>query len=1195
MDYTKAKNTVRKVLVNKYFIIPVAALLLYTIAGFLVAPLLIRWYIPRYVKNNLHSQATLDKVRINPFLLTFDARGFSLVQGSEPPTLEFQRLFLDFEAVSLFRWAAVFRKISLDKPMLHLIIEPDGKTNLEQLAPASQEPAKAPKTKSKPLRMLLQNITVQGGRVAITDRRQRKPADLDLQPIDLELKDLATIEKYNGTYLFTASTPDGETLRVEGQADLEPLRLSGKLALGNIKTSTLWEFDRDSLNLEQPGGSLNITGSYLLDASKTPMQISLEELRIALSDLSLKLAGANKDFFDLKKAEFNAPRFDLVQKILEIDKLSLEDGAVDVLINESGISNMQQIARSAPVAKKAPPTAGPTEPASEPAPEGKVPEAASPNAEPAKTSTESAQVSAPESHPFTLQAKSIELKNIALSLDDSAMKTPIKAGISGIDLNFKAEIREVAKQMNVSLKEISTQLKSLSISGAGASEPQFAAERLTIGGGDFDLANHSITVSTIALNNGHLDVTRNREGRINWIDMLESKSSAGKTEESPTPAAAATPWKYLIKTFEVDDFSSKLSDLAAAQDKPLYSLQAFNAKLTDIDGKSPTSFTVGFQVEQGGTATITGKVQPSVPSVEADIDVAGLVLTPVQPYLEPFITLTLKSAAVSTHGSLRYGVPDSKTKLSYQGAFGIDAFALAAATPGQPYISFDKLATGKLNLTLEPNKLETGEITLKKPAGELIIEPDKTVNLAKIFKTPESKEKNQPPAKPATKGSNEAFPFHLGNVVVQNGYLVFADRSLKPNFMAKIHSMKGTVGGLSSSADSIAKISLEGTVNQYGLARIKGETSIYDFKHSTDIDMIFRNIEMTAMSPYSGRFAGRDIKSGKLSADLKYRIQSDKLEGNNQIIVDNLELGKHVNSPDAINLPLDLAVALMKDPNGRIDIGLPIEGDLNNPKFSIGPLIWKTFVNLITKAVTAPFRALASVFGGSAPKLDKVEFDPGQAELLPPQKEKLKTLAEALQKRPQLKLIIQGEYSPDVDGREMRDLNVRRAVVTRLGTKLKPGEDPGPLDFSDSKTRGILEDLYKERFGKASLDELEKGIKQGKIKPRMPAPVDEEKAKHRKSGFFSRVKKDLKLYKIIPGAMSPKQETAFAGELFVRLVESEQIGNEAFVKLAGDRANVIAEELKTADKLPPDRISIGAPEALQGEEPPMAKLSLGAM
>jgi len=197
-------------------------------------------------------------------------------------------------------------------------------------------------------------------------------------------------------------------------------------------------------------------------------------------------------------------------------------------------------------------------------------------------------------------------------------------------------------------------------------------------------------------------------------------------------------------------------------------------------------------------------------------------------------------------------------------------------------------------------------------------------------------------------------------------------------------------------------------------------------------------------------------------------------------------------------------------------------------------------VNIIVKAVTAPFRALGSLLGTGAEKFDAVEFDPGKAELLPPEKEKLKKMADALQKKPQLRLVVQGQYSPEIDGLELKQLNVSRTVAARMGVQPKPDEDLGPLDLGDSKVRGALEKLFEERFGAQALTEVERAVKQGEIKPRTTEEDSgaDKKTKKKRKGFAG-LWRSTKLYKIVPGAMSPEQSDVLAGELFARLVEND--------------------------------------------------------
>ena len=178
----------------------------------------------------------------------------------------------------------------------------------------------------------------------------------------------------------------------------------------------------------------------------------------------------------------------------------------------------------------------------------------------------------------------------------------------------------------------------------------------------------------------------------------------------------------------------------------------------------------------------------------------------------------------------------------------------------------------------------------------------------------------------------------------------------------------------------------------------------------TDINLKFAGVDMTSVTPYSGRFAGYKIEKGKLSIDVTYHVENRALDAKQKFVIDQLQLGEKVESPDAVSLPLKLAVALLKDKNGVIDIDLPMTGSLDDPKFRLGPLIWKAVLGLLTKIATAPFALIGSLFGGG-PEINFVEFDPGATALDPAGQEKMAAVHKALVERPALQVDVPMAFS----------------------------------------------------------------------------------------------------------------------------------------------------------------------------------------
>ncbi len=281
------------------------------------------------------------------------------------------------------------------------------------------------------------------------------------------------------------------------------------------------------------------------------------------------------------------------------------------------------------------------------------------------------------------------------------------------------------------LENISSELKEARIQFIEATQPVFQTDKLTIEGGMLDLDAHSLTVSRIAMHGGTIDVSRDPKGQINWQPLFEPKESAAEISVPAAVKQLQPSWNFLIKAFEVDGFGSNLSDLGTVPDRPILNIQSFSCRLTDVDGKSPMGFEAGFSLKQGGTVAVHGKVDPAAPSVEANLNLKALSLTPLQPYLKPVAAVTLKSADVSLQGNFKYGVKAAGAKIAYTGSASLDKLLITEPNVQKPLIGCDSLNIPQVNLTLQPDKLDIEKIRLSKPIGEVIIEQDHTLNLSK--------------------------------------------------------------------------------------------------------------------------------------------------------------------------------------------------------------------------------------------------------------------------------------------------------------------------------------------------------------------------------------------------------------------------------------------------------------------------------
>jgi hypothetical protein len=352
---------------------------------------------------------------------------------------------------------------------------------------------------------------------------------------------------------------------------------------------------------------------------------------------------------------------------------------------------------------------------------------------------------------------------------------------------------------------------------------------------------------------------------------------------------------------------------------------------------------------------------------------------------------------------------------------------------------------------------------------------------------------------------------------------------------------------------------LDGRVDEFGLVKVDGSLSPSQPKVFTDITVIFRNVPMAPLTPYSATFVGRRIAAGTLDLDLEYKIDRGALLGENKVVVRRLQLGERVESPGAMGLPLDLAIAILSDAQGVIDLAIPVRGNVDHPEFSYGALVWQALVSVITRIATAPFRALAGLFGGGGSEnVEAVVFEAGSDSVLPPEREKLKRVGEVLGKRPRLKLTVHGTYEAKADGEALRSLHVRRDLARHLESKLEPGQDPGPVAFDRPKTQRALERLYAERG--AAIDEFQAGY---------------EKTAGKK---VERVNPVLVLLDRGAG------DRAFYEALFRRLVETAPLAEAELTALGRRRGEATARTVKESAAESAGRVEVGDTETAKSAE-----------
>ena len=478
------------------------------------------------------------------------------------------------------------------------------------------------------------------------------------------------------------------------------------------------------------------------------------------------------------------------------------------------------------------------------------------------------------------------------------------------------------------------------------------------------------------------------------------------------------------------------------------------AKEVPIPPRAPVEVAAQASVAPHGKLTAQGRVRLAPLELHLNLDAESLPLAVAGRWLPPHVAVRIVSGTVSGTGLLDL----AGGAAAYQGSAAIGELRLEERESGALLLAWEKAATESLALDTQPFSLRAGEIALRAPEGRLEIEQDGTLNFARVLAGGEDH-------------GGGALQLTVERLRIEEGTLHFADRSLANPFEVTMRELAGAVTGFSTTPGEPARVRLNGRVQPYGVARIRGTIDLNAPANRADITANLRNLRLEAFNPYIAKLAGYRIASGRLSATLRYEVRDGRLVGTNQLAFENMQLGEKLEQKGLVDLPLELAVALLADPQGRINLDIPVRGSLSDPQFDFGAIVAEALGNVVRKIVSAPFRALARLFGGGDDAADRgqVAFTPGSARLSPPAEEEVARLAEGLGERPQLAVEVHGGFDPASDLEALRLRAARRDVARAARLHAAP-------EMSNPKMIAAAERLYLERGGeRAVLQRLREG------------------------------------------------------------------------------------------------------------------------
>ncbi|WP_321788763.1 DUF748 domain-containing protein [Burkholderia pyrrocinia] len=699
---------------------------------------------------------------------------------------------------------------------------------------------------------------------------------------------------------------------------------------------------------------------------------------------------------------------------------------------------------------------------------------------------------------FNLAAKQADTKLTVTALAlpalqpylGEATRARVLDGTLGATVNAQADWGKTPLAAQVADSTVS--LKSLKVATPDSKAPAIVLPDASAKITKVDVAARTAEIASVDASGLALDVKRLKDGKIDLAVLGEpAQASVPKRTVASKAAAAAPSWHYRIDALNVKDSSANFTDLSTSRPVKLAikPLELSVQKLSD-DMTKPLPVQLKATLNRKGSLNVAGDVTAQPLKLGLKINGNRLDAAAFEPYFGSVLNATVASALLNAQGNLTFAQVKDAPRATYRGDVALVDVRMLDKATSDPFAGWRSLALSNLKASYDEKgtDIDAARVTFSNFYGRVLLDAQGRLNLKDVVAkqsgpaqsltrdaskgepvplspgmTPPAaapaasaavaQQASAPAAASATAVVKAAPPpqnpvrMHFGQLVLQDGRVTYTDNFIKPNYTANLVAIKGTVGAFGTDSTTSAPVDVAANLSGNGPISIKGSVNPLIEKPALDLTATAHDIELTNLTPYSAKYAGYPITKGKLNVDLHYQLANDQLSANNHIFIDQLTFGDRVENDTATKLPVKLAISLLKNTRGQIDVNLPVSGSLSNPEFSIGGLIWHAVLNLIAKAVTSPFTLLANAFGGGGGEdLGYVEFAPGTYDLTDAQQKKLDTVVKMLTEKSSIRLDLIGRVDPAKDAPGLRDAYVERLVrQQKLKDVVGQGESIDPM------------------------------------------------------------------------------------------------------------------------------------------------------
>ncbi|QSZ42955.1 DUF748 domain-containing protein [Sulfurimonas aquatica] len=1094
-------------------------LLFYTLFGFVALPYILKSQIISNTNKALNAKIEIDSVYFNPFIFKLELSGVALKDLENNSLVTFDSLLLNVEVYSLLRAAIHLKNLTLTSPQISLVHERDNSINLLKILKEKKSQDETVPQESQLPRVIIDAMEIVEGSVKYVDYTKKEPFEFSFDDIGFRLKDVDTddVNTSEAKLRFYSHLGDGGFIDFKSRVvGFEPFVVEGSLDFEASKLYTQWKYFKDILNLEVADGKISFSSNYHFDLDEINAT-KIDAINISLEKLRIKPKNKDQDILNLKSFYLRDATLLPFQKSLHIKNMGIAELDIKSKRNknksidwlgyiqvEGGDNNSTD--KNGTKKEQTNWSVRVEDVALEKIRVSFDDRAISPNV---KSEINELNIFAQDitllgEKPFSYQMNILLNDRMRCSVDGDIRHKQIdidtnisckefdvihyrpyidelaKESLALYDLKLqkslfgvdaKVNIIDIENEIFAKVKDTNITLEAFEASKRSGAKKLVSFKELKISGINLDMQSRKILIDATELKNLEVDVKKFKNGRLNLENLLVAKKEKVKKIKA-AKTKQELPYEVNLKKFTLSqakvDFRDYSLEKEAQNTLDKINLNAYNI---DIKEKSWLEYDLLARVNKKGYINADGKLRHTPLKQRGKFQIKNLPLKSITPYLQESTYLEIESGKLSLKGTTQYAKSSSSADLRVKSSLNLSSLFVNDTKKDALLLSLNDVDVKSFTFEMFPNRLYVDEIDVDSFYLNAKIDKNKVINFSELSKTTKIEKEDKPEVRNESNSSKESsFPIKIAKVNVSLGSAEFADYSIPIKFHTHIHDLNGVIYSISNTPGETSYVDISGEVDRYGSTKLEGSLDASDPKAYTDINFNFKNLDLNSLSGYSASFAGHEIDSGKLYLDLGYKMLNSDLEGSNKIIIKNIELGDEVEDENITVLPLGFVIALLEDNDGVIDIDMPVEGNVDEPDFKYGELVFKTVVGVITKAVTAPFKFLGALMGIDADSLEFLEFEASKSMIEATEREKLDQIYTMMMKRPKISLKVTPAYDASSDLRALREEKLSKLVMQKSDIK-------NINENVSAQSIEILEDIYEESKDDDKLDELKESLR----------------------------------------------------------------------------------------------------------------------